>query len=78
MTLKTLDLKNDKFFRVYQDSDVIADLPEFNKGRETIVDASQDDDVESDSEVVEAGIETSFKDLLVVRELFKNKPEQVQ
>ena len=51
-------MRGEKFFRVYQDSDVLSgEFPQFNaQGKETIVDSAQDDDVESDEEVVRSGV----------------------
>lgn len=57
LKLSALDHKGEKYFKVYADDDVIADLPSVNKrGQETLVDSAQDDDVESDDEVVQSGI----------------------
>ena len=77
--LKTLDLKAEKYFKVYRDSDVIPNLSSFNKnGKEVLIDSAQDDDVESDDEVVNSGIQTSFKDLLVVKDYLRHNPERVR
>lgn len=75
-----MDLKGQKFFRVYQDSDVLQGLTNLVKdGRENLIDSTQDDDVESDEEVTRNGIQTSFKDLLVVKDyLAKNQPEKIR
>ena len=55
-------------------------LPTLNKdGRETLVDSMQDDDVESDEEVMRNGVQTSFKDLLVVKDyLQRNQPDRIR
>ena len=52
-----MDMKGEKFFRVYADADVLIGLPKFDKeGNDCLVDSTQDDDVESDDEVVQSGI----------------------
>ncbi len=57
----------------------MGEFPQFNaQGKETIVDSAQDDDVESDEEVVRSGVQTSFKDLLVVKDWLKLHPEKVR
>ena len=54
---------------MYQDNDVIRGLPALNRqGKEALIDSVQDDDVESDEEVTSNGIQTSFKDLLIVKD----------
>ncbi len=79
MRLKTLDLKGEKYFKVYRDSDVLPDLPNFARdGKETLIDSTQDDDVESDEEVMNSGVQTSFKDLLVVKDYLRHNPERVR
>lgn len=72
-------MQGEKFFRVYSDKDVLADLPTLDKdGNDTLVDSAQDDDVESDDEVVRSGVQTSFRDLLVVKDYMKVNPEKVR
>ena len=78
LRLKTLDLKGEKFFRVYNDADVIAGLHKYDKqGRETLQDSTQDDDLESDEGVMQSGVQTSMGDLLVVKDYLKLNPERV-
>ena len=72
-------MKSEKFFRVYADADVLTGLPKFDKeGNDCLVDSTQDDDVESDDDVVQSGIHTSFRDLLVVKDYMKLPPEKVR
>jgi len=80
LRLKTLDLAGEKFFRVFKDSDVLGnDLPQFNhEGRETLVDSAQDDDVESDEEVMRSGVQTSLKDLLIVKDWLRLHPDKIR
>ena len=47
-------------------------------GQETLVDSTQDDDVESDEEVMQSGVQTSYKDLLAVKDYLKLKPDRVK
>ena len=65
---------------MYLDNDVIRGLPTLNKdGKEALVDSIQDDDVESDKEVTSNGIQTSFKDLLIVKDYInKSQPERIR
>lgn len=44
--------------------------------KDIIIEASQDDDVHSDEEVVKSGTQTSFRDLLVVKDFLKVEPER--
>ena len=51
------------------------------RGEIPVVDVGQDDDVESDNEVVQNGIEISIKDLLVVRNLInmhRDNPDRIR
>ena len=55
------------------------DLPALDKnGKDNLIDSTQDDDVESDEDVMQSGVKTSFKDLLVVKDYLRHKPEQVK
>ena len=80
MRLKTLDLKAEKYFHVYRDSDVIPDLKQLKTkdGKDALIDSAQDDDVESDEEVMNSGVQTSFKDLLIVKDYLRHQPEKVR
>ena len=71
--LQTLDGLGKKAFPVFEDSDIFGDaLPKFSEdGRETLIDSTQDDDVNSDRGVVQSGEQTSLKDLLVVKDWLK-------
>lgn len=82
MKLKTLDQCGEKFFKIYQDCDIGFDYSLFdngdNFGQETLIDASQDDDVESDDGLVNSGVQTCYRDLLVVKDTLRYEPEQVK
>ena len=55
------------------------DLPAVDdRGQKTLIDSAQDDDLESDDDVVRAGVETSFKDLLVVKDRLRMPAEKVR
>ena len=48
------------------------------KGGEPQISLTQDDDVNTDTEVLETGIKKCFKDLLVVRDYLRHKPSKVR
>ena len=79
--LKNLDKTGDKFFRVYKESD----MPGFDfshlrgkKGEEVLVDSTQDDDVNTDTDVLNSGTNKCYKDLLIVKDYLRHKPEKVR
>ena len=78
--LTALDGLSKKAFPVFADFDIFADkLPKFSSdGKETLIDSSQDDDVDSDEDVVRSGEHTSYNDLLVVKDWLKKPPEYVR
>ena len=45
---------------------------------EVLVDSTQDDDVNTDTDVLNSGVNTCFKDLLVVKDYLKHNPEKVR
>lgn len=65
---------------MYNDSDIGIDVSGFTgkKGQEAFVESTQDDDVNSDSGVVESGIQTCYRDLLVVKDYLKHHPDKVR
>ena len=68
-------------FPVYADCDVLKGLEKLTTkdGHEPIIDSAQDDDVMSDEEVVKTGIETSYRDLVIVKDyLSRYRPEQIR
>jgi hypothetical protein len=67
MSLKSLDGTHEKFFKVYKDEDIGLDFSRLERKESLIIEAHQDDDVETENEVLENGIQTCFKDLLVVK-----------
>jgi len=55
------------------------DLSQFSAdGHETLIDSAQDDDVESDEDVVLSGEQTSLKDLLIVKDWLRLPAEKVR
>lgn len=78
--LNSLDGLGKQMFPVFADEDVFGyDLPQSTQdGRETIIDSTQDDDVESNSSTVKAGKQTTLKDLLVVKDWLKMEPSRVR
>lgn len=79
--LKTLDKTGEKFFRVFKESD----MPNFDfsklrgkKGEEVLIDSTQDDDVNTDTDVLNSGTNKCYKDLLVVKDYLRHKPEKVR
>lgn len=79
--LKTLDKTGEKFFRVFKESD----MPDFDfsklrgkKGEEPQIESTQDDDVNTDTDVLNSGTNKCFKDLLVVKDYLRHKPEKVR
>ena len=78
--LATLDGLSKKAFPVYADLDVFTEmLPKFSEdGQETLIDSAQDDDVESDEEVVRSGEHTSYNDLLVVKDWLRKPAEHIR
>ena len=44
----------------------------------TIVNSTQDEDCDSDDEVVKSGVQRSFADLLVVKDWLKRRPDRVK
>ena len=78
--LRTLDGLGKKAFPVFDDDAVFGhELPQFSSdGRETLIDSAQDDDVESDSDVVLSGEQTSLKDLLIVKDWLKLPAEKIR
>lgn len=57
-------------FRQFNDNDIGIDISKFESeyDEELCVEAYQDDDLESDCEVLNAGTQQCFQDLLVVKE----------
>ena len=77
--MKTLDGKGEKFFRLYNDCDMLAaSLPAFYRGKKTMLELKQDDDVESTEEVTYQGKKTTYYDLVVVKAYLKMKPEKMR
>ena len=79
--LRTLDKTAEKFFRVYKESD----MEDFDfshlrgkKGEHVLVDSTQDDDVNTDTDVLNSGTNKCYKDLLIVKDYLKHKPEKVR
>ena len=70
LKLRALKSNKERYFKVYQDDDVIAGIEKMRtaKGEEAFVQTNQDDDLESDEDVVRSGIKTSMRDMLVVRD----------
>ena len=81
LNLLSLKSKKPKYFKVYKDEDVIPGISQVltAKGEEAFVPANQDDDLESDEDIVKSGIKTSMRDMLIVRDALKRyKPERLQ
>ena len=81
IALKTLDKSKVKFFKVFKESD----MPDFDfsmlkgkKGEVPNFESTQDDDVNTDTEVLNNGKNKCFKDLLVVKEYLRHRPEKVR
>ena len=77
MSLFSLDKTYKKFFKVYNDADLGLDFSKF-MNQKTIVESAQDDDVQTENEVLDNGVQTCYKDLLVVKQALKNPFEKVQ
>ena len=80
LKLSTLSKRADKFFKVYQDEDIGIDITKFlgKEGREAVVESTQDDDVNSDRGVVQSGVQTCYRDLLVVKDYLHHHPDKVR
>jgi hypothetical protein len=67
MSLRSLDGTHEKFFKVFKDEDLGLDFSRLERKESLIIEAHQDDDVETEHEVLDNGTQTCFKDLLVVK-----------
>ena len=76
----SLDGLSTKAFPVFADYDAYTEkLPKFDEdGQETMIELEQDDDVESDEDVVRSGEYTSKKDLLVVKDWLRKPAEHIR
>ena len=78
-----MDKTGEKFFRVYKEADLPGfDFSEFKPAKgdkeDCLVDSTQDDDVNTDTEVLNSGTNTCYKDLLVVKDYLKHRPDKVR
>ena len=79
---KTVELTNSdktqkRTFRLFSDTDIGVDLSKFSDSdSEPVVDSCQDDDLATDDEVIEAGIQMCLQDLLVVKDYLLNQNER--
>jgi len=78
MSMRTLDGTHEKFFKVFKDEDIGLDFTRIWRKEELIIEAHQDDDVETESETLDNGTQTCFKDLLIVKQALKNPPDKLK
>ena len=76
ISLRSLDGTHEKFFKVFKDEDLGLDFSRF--GDNLIIESHQDDDVETENEVLDNGTQTCYKDLLVVKAALKNPADKVR
>jgi hypothetical protein len=55
MSLKSLDGTHEKFFKVFKDEDLGLDFSRLERKESLIIEAHQDDDVETEHEVLDNG-----------------------
>ena len=57
MSLQSLDKTHERFFKVYNDADLGLDFSKFEtQNKKIIVESQQDDDIETDSDVLDNGV----------------------